>query len=91
MILKDLPIIEVTWVDSFGCGDWHDTDETMRFVPAECRTVGWLMKDAPDYWLIAMTVSLTQTYGSMCIPKRSMVSVKIIYDPASDHDAKETT
>ena len=69
--------VEIHWVDAIGVeGSWVTDDELPT--PAAHVTRGWLIKDTPDYVVVAATFGFDDKdemgYGEvLCIP-RGMIS-----------------
>ena len=80
--LTDLPIIDITWVDSHGGDNGWEVVESLDDVlcrPLECRSVGFVLKESDDCIVIAHNVSNghdgvePQFTMGMTIPKCAIV------------------
>ena len=47
-------LVKVTWIDIVRSGDAWSTHEDLKEIkPAECRSVGWLVKEEDDFIVLA--------------------------------------
>lgn len=71
-------LVLVEWIDSNAAAGWHQYEDLLATVKGDllCKSVGWLVFDAPDRVSIVPGQSAT---GSVCdamtIPKIAVVSV----------------
>jgi len=76
----------VSWVDiSSYDGAWMDLDEAEQFKPIAVETCGWMIKETPEYVVIASTVSFekdNKVTGSVnAIPRGCIVCVNNLEAP----------
>lgn len=80
-MLKNHPIVIVTWVDSVSHSGWHSETEINEFtVHVDMKSVGFLVKQTDD--LVAVSANkVSYNYGNtIVIPKVSIKSIIIIQD-----------
>jgi len=76
---KGCNVVSVYWVDSCGFDSgWVNNDELNSLKPKEITTVGHLVEESNDYVLIAPTIGDDQNFGSLCIPKCSLLKINIL-------------
>lgn len=76
-----MDLILVTWKDITGCdGSWMSLDEAKEMYPGPMETVGWLLKETPEYIVVASSRDTEEdTVGSVtAIPKSVIVNIKRI-------------
>lgn len=71
--------IEITWVDaSYNPSTWEKDEIERKFDLVELRTVGWLVMEKSDCYVLAMEHNMSEdTFRHLCsIPKSGIKSVK---------------
>ena len=76
-----MPLVLVEWVDSsLPASGWRFLeDDQSEAKPIKCRSVGWLLKDAPDFKVIAPHVGYGDNHepyqgsGDIAIPCRCIL------------------
>jgi len=82
---KDCNIVSVYWVDSCGFDSgWVNNDDLKSLKPKEITTVGHLVEESNDYVLIAPTIGDDQNFGSLCIPKCSLLKINILKESSNE-------
>jgi hypothetical protein len=78
-----MKLVHIKWVDhsSFTENTWRTKDEYEDREPVECDTVGWVIKEDKDMYVVVSTMHLSEEYedkfcGDMCILKGSVKSVR---------------
>jgi len=75
------------WIDSCGFdGSWIDNEELKSLEPKYLTTVGHLVKDSDDYVVIAPTIGDEHNFGSLSIPKCSVLKIKILTESEDEID-----
>jgi len=78
-------VVSVYWVDSCGFDSgWVNNDELDSLKPKEIATVGHLVEESNDYVLIAPTIGDDQNFGSLCIPKCSLLKINILKESSNE-------
>jgi hypothetical protein len=78
---RRFPIIEVLWIDSGGGHSWKDRESELE-APARissmlCRSVGYLVEDAPHLLMLAESITDNDNLGcTMNIPRFAVVSIE---------------
>jgi len=84
---KNCSIVSVYWVDSCGFDSgWVNNDELDSLKPKEITTVGHLVRETNNYVLIAPTIGDDQNFGSLCIPKCSVLKINILTESEDEID-----
>ncbi len=52
--MRELPFVEVEWNDAVASGSWEDEEGLVA--PGVNYSRGWLVKETPEYLVLAMTV-----------------------------------
>jgi len=82
---KNCNTVSVYWVDSCGFDSgWVNNDELDSLKPKEITTVGHLVEESNDYVLIAPTIGDDQNFGSLCIPKCSLLKINILKESRNE-------
>ena len=82
---KGCNVVSVYWVDSCGFDSgWVNNDELDSLKPKEITTVGHLVEESNDYVLIAPTIGDDQNFGSLCIPKCSLLKINILKESRNE-------
>ena len=70
-------IVEVTWVDSTGRGEWHDPEEAAELLDKlACRSAGYLVHEDERGVVLALGAGgLGQYLDAMAIPRQAILSV----------------
>ena len=71
------PLVEVLWIDAETTHGWEESKEADIILP-EATTVGFLIRETEDAYLIASTYSDTSSNGRIKIPKGMAKSYKVI-------------
>lgn len=67
--------VEITWIDSqSGPNEWEFLADRTPLIPAVCTTVGFVIEETDEHVLIANSISKTQLWGQIVIPKVSIRS-----------------
>lgn len=69
------------WLDSFGCSaTWQQLAVDKGCAPMVCRSVGWLLHDAPDCKVVVPHITTAidppQGCGDMTIPSAAIVRLE---------------
>jgi len=84
---EDCDVVEVRWVDSCGFDSgWVNNDDLKSLKPKEITTVGHLVEESDDYVVIAPTIGDDQNFGSLCIPKCSVLKINILTESEDEVD-----
>ena len=82
--MKENDLLHIEWLDhcSFTDSNWKSRDELETLAPVRVVTVGFLVKDHKDFFIVASTVGDNGQYvGDFCIAKGTIVKVKKIRIP----------
>ena len=61
--------VEIEWIDSkSGPNEWEYLEDLEPLHPIQCKTIGFLLEDTPEYKTIAQTISDSQVHGRITIP-----------------------
>jgi len=84
---ENCDVVEVRWVDSCGFDSgWVDNDELKSLKAKKITTVGHLVEESDDYVVIAPTIGDDQNFGSLCIPKCSVLKINILTESEDETD-----
>lgn len=77
--------MHIKWLDhsSFTENVWRTKEEFEDRGPVECDTVGWILEETDQMYVIVSTMHLSDEFedkfcGDMCILKGSVQSVKVL-------------
>jgi len=85
--MSDQSIVKVYWIDSCGFdGGWVENQELENIKPKEVETSGYLIQHSNDYVVIAPTIGDDQNFGSLCIPKCSVIKINILTESEYEID-----
>ena len=65
--MKQLPVVEVWWVDSASNDEWQEPDIEMKV--AQGHSVGFLKEKSKRQVVLLMTQGETQIQGLLAIPR----------------------
>lgn len=74
----EMALVYVEWIDSNGAAGWHQYDDMLTTVKQGmlCKSVGWLLLDAPDRISIVPCVAETGSVAdATTIPRVAVVSI----------------
>ncbi len=68
--------VEIEWIDSkSGPNEWEYREDLEPLRPIQCKTMGFLLEDTPEYKTIAQTISDSQIHGRITIPTACILNV----------------
>jgi hypothetical protein len=69
--MDEYKVARVHWLDASFHPGWHSSDEMDAIASDGCafESVGWLVKDEPDYVVLAMSVGKTKAGELLKIPR----------------------
>jgi hypothetical protein len=77
-----MPLVLVEWIDSHAATSWRPRDEMLAHVrdaTLACKSVGWLLLDAPDRITVVATMAENGSVAdATTIPKSAVVSVVVL-------------
>jgi hypothetical protein len=71
-------IVQVEWVDSTHVHGWRPLDEAREDDEASdmlCRSVGYLLRDEPDFLVLVQSAAVTHVDARLQIPRVSIRQV----------------
>lgn len=81
---KAMSIVEVDWIDSHSQDRWQHTDDLdvwLSDLSLECRTVGYLYRDADDRVVVLQSqAGVGSVADAMVIPKVSIRRMTVVRD-----------
>jgi hypothetical protein len=87
---KPMKLVMIEWVDTIGSHDWYHMKNYETRTPGVVRTVGWVLRDLPEYIEVAQSLmdegrpDDMQVNHTMSIPRPSILSIAdIISKPKS--------
>ena len=69
------PLVEITWVDAETDHGWEETSESDAVLPIT-TTIGFLIRETDDAYLVASTISETSSNGRIKVPKGMVKEIK---------------
>jgi hypothetical protein len=73
-------IVRIRWLDICTSNDWESADKGAELSPADCVTVGYLLKETPDVIVVASTWTFFEdeahTNCRTSIPRGCVVSME---------------
>lgn len=74
------PLLLVDWIDITGNDEkpWMTLEEAQAFTPAPMTTVGFLIRETPDFLTLCSTLGQEEAGNLNCIPKGCIKSKKTI-------------
>lgn len=71
-------IVEVVWWDAIGVSadEWSDHKEAYSAVPAPTLTVGYVVKDTPEYITVVSLLNQHHIGHGVCIPKGMVKEIR---------------
>jgi len=84
-------LVIVDWLDiTSHDGAWLDIEEAKKYVPSRMRTVGFLLKEEPDYIVVVSTVSddLDTVGSANAIPRGCLISISPLQQTGECLDKK---
>src|SRR5712691_8574851 len=77
MIMGTAKAIYLEWIDSAGYSGWRDDDDISKLVPYTCRTIGLLIRDTDEAYIVGTTETVDMEdagfskcyHGIISIPK----------------------
>ncbi len=75
---EQYPLVKISWTDAWGSSSWTDINEAAEkhAKGAPCVSVGFLLEETPDGYLIASTISERDVNGMFFIPASFAQRVK---------------
>ncbi|MCE5185014.1 MAG: hypothetical protein LLF76_02690 [Planctomycetaceae bacterium] len=71
--------VQIEWIDSkSGGGIWRFLDDIDCHGPTECTTLGFIVKDEPDYKVVAQTDGADQVHNCITIPTVCIKRIRTI-------------
>ncbi len=67
--------VKIQWVDSFSLDGWSSLADSVQLTPLECFSIGFIIADRPDAFVLALTIADNLVCNRMVIPKQSIKQV----------------
>jgi len=74
--MENYKIIEVEWIDTSSISGWHDKDIIDNPIDFTCHSVGYLLKETPEYIMLAQSYQPDQFGELLYIPKIVIIKRK---------------
>ena len=69
-------VVKIEWIDASYNSSSYDKYDVREFGPVTLETVGWLVEERPDCYILAMELHPRDNFRYLCsIPKSGVVKV----------------
>jgi hypothetical protein len=82
-------LVLVEWEDSFGGSGWANASDAHAMMPADTKSIGWLIQESKTHLLLAPHLGYggstdggyTQTCGAIAIPRSCVKRTRTLKEP----------